>query len=97
MSPHLLFWIPAGLRLFFILLGGGILWYFFGPLIGLAGALIGVCIALIVQLRYLSQLSDWLDNPGAVKLPDGWGAWTDIFARLYKLRRDDEKNRRCKF
>lgn len=93
MSPHLLFWIPAGLRLFFILLGGGILWYFFGPLIGLAGALIGVCIALIVQLRYLSQLSDWLDNPGAVKLPDGWGAWTDIFARLYKLRRDDEKNR----
>ncbi|HJV76505.1 MAG TPA: phosphate regulon sensor histidine kinase PhoR [Noviherbaspirillum sp.] len=93
MSPHLLFWIPAGLRLFFILLGGGILWYFFGPLIGLAGALIGVCIALIVQLRYLSQLSDWLENPGSVKLPDGWGAWTDIFSRLYKLRRDDEKNR----
>jgi two-component system phosphate regulon sensor histidine kinase PhoR len=38
-------------------------------------------------------LSGWLDNPDSEKLPDGWGAWTDIFSRLYRLRRDDEKNR----
>lgn len=92
MSPHLIFWIPAGLRLSFILLGGGVLWYFLGPVVGLVGALVGMAIMLIVQLHYLYQLSDWLENPSSARLPDGWGAWTDIFARLYKLRRDDEKN-----
>ncbi len=35
----------------------------------------------------------WLDDPDSASLPDGWGAWTDIFARLYRLRRDDERNR----
>ena len=93
MNPHLLFWIPAGLRLAFILIGGAILWHFFGPVIGLAAALAGVCFTLGVQLHYLYQLSDWLDNPTSGTLPDGWGAWTGIFSRLYKLRRDDEKNR----
>ncbi len=92
MNPHLLFWVPAGLRLSLILLGGGILWYFFGPLVGLLAALAGMCVTLIVQLQYLYQLSDWLENPHSGKLPDGWGAWTDIFSRLYRLRRDDEKN-----
>lgn len=92
MNPRLLFWIPAGLRLSFILLGAGILWYLFGPVIGLVAALAGMLILLIVQLHYLYQLSDWLDNPTSTKLPDGWGAWTDIFSRLYRLRRGDEKN-----
>jgi len=92
MNPKLIFWIPAFLRLFFILLGAGLLAYFFGPAIGLAAGLACACVFLIVQLHYLYQLSDWLDNPNGVKLPDGWGAWTDIFSRLYKLRRDDEKN-----
>ncbi len=92
MNPHLLFWIPACLRLSLILLGGGFLWYFFGPTVGLAAALIGMLVLLIVQLHYLYRLSGWLDNPTSVKLPDGWGAWTDIFSRLYRLRRGDEKN-----
>ena len=92
MNPRLLFWIPASLRLSFILLGAGIIWYFFGLLIGLAAALLGMLALLVVQLHYLYQLSDWLDNPASAKLPDGWGAWTDIFSRLYRLRRGDEKN-----
>jgi two-component system, OmpR family, phosphate regulon sensor histidine kinase PhoR len=92
MNPRLLFWIPAGLRLTFILLGAGIIWYFFGPIVGLLAALLGVLVLLVVQLHYLYQLSDWLDNPTSAKLPDGWGAWTDIFSRLYRLRRGDEKN-----
>jgi two-component system, OmpR family, phosphate regulon sensor histidine kinase PhoR len=92
MNPRLLFWIPAALRFSLILLGAGILWYFFGQTVGLSSALIGLCVLLIAQLHYLYQLSDWLDHPSTAKLPDGWGAWTDIFARLYKLHRDDEKN-----
>jgi len=92
MNPRLLFWIPACLRLSFILLGAGILWYFFGPVIGIAAAMIGMLVMLMVQLHYLFQLSTWLDHPSSAKLPDGWGAWTDIFSRLYRLRRGDEKN-----
>ena len=47
---------------------------------------------VVMQLQYLLSLSDWLDNPSSARLPDGWGAWTEIFSRLYKLRRGDEKN-----
>lgn len=92
MNPRLLFWIPAGLRVLFIVLGGGIVWYFFGAYAGLAAMLFGLGVLLVVQLHYLYQLSVWLDYPASARLPDGWGAWTDIFSRLYKLRRDDEKH-----
>jgi two-component system, OmpR family, phosphate regulon sensor histidine kinase PhoR len=92
MNPRLVFWIPAVLRLGFILLGAGIVWYFFGLTAGLIAAAAGLCTLLLVQLHYLYQLSDWLEHPASAKLPDGWGAWTDIFSRLYKLRRDDEKH-----
>lgn len=92
MNPRLVFWVPAGLRLAFLLLGAVIIWYFFGLVAGLVAALIGVCAFLFVQLHYLYQLASWLDFPASSKLPDGWGAWTDIFSRLYKLRRGDEKN-----
>ncbi|HEY8606332.1 MAG TPA: phosphate regulon sensor histidine kinase PhoR [Noviherbaspirillum sp.] len=92
MNPHLVFWVPAGLRLSLILGGGAVVWHYFGLLAGLAAALLGVCALLVIQLHYLYQLSDWLDDPRSAKLPDGWGAWTGIFARLYKLRREDERN-----
>ncbi|RZI43007.1 phosphate regulon sensor histidine kinase PhoR [Herbaspirillum sp. HC18] len=92
MSPRLLFWIPAALRLSLVLAGAGALWYFFGLAIGLCGAIAGLLVFLVVQLHYLYQLSNWLDEPNSAKLPDGWGAWTEIFARLYRMRRGDEKN-----
>lgn len=93
MNPQLLFWIPATLRLSFILIAAGILWYFFGPVVGLSAGLVCVFILIVIQLQYLYLLSAWLDHPDSEKLPDGWGAWTDIFSRLYRLRRDDERNR----
>lgn len=92
MSTNLLFWIPASLRLSFILLGAGVVWYFLGPIVGLAAAFGGLLVMLLVQLQYLYKLSTWLDDPSSAKLPDGWGAWSEIFSRLYKLRRGDEKN-----
>ena len=93
MSPRLLFWVPAGLRLLVVLLGSALLGLFLGPVVGLTVGLIAMMVAVVVQLHYLYLLAGWLDNPGTVRLPDGWGAWTDIFSRLYRLRRDDEKNR----
>jgi two-component system phosphate regulon sensor histidine kinase PhoR len=92
MNPKLLFWIPALLRMTFILFGAGVFWWLFGLVYGLAAALAAVMALLFIQLSYLNQLGDWLDDPHSAKLPDGWGSWTNIFARLYRLRRDDERN-----
>jgi two-component system, OmpR family, phosphate regulon sensor histidine kinase PhoR len=92
MNPKLLFWVPAALRMAFILVGVGVLWYLFGMMSALVGALLAMATMVCTQLSYLYQLSNWLDQPDSTKLPDGWGAWTHIFSRLYRLRRDDEKS-----
>jgi two-component system, OmpR family, phosphate regulon sensor histidine kinase PhoR len=92
MNPKLLFWVPALLRMAFILLGAGVVWWLFGTVYGLAVALLSVIVMLMIQLSYLDQLGRWLDDPQSARLPDGWGAWTGIFSRLYRLRRDDERN-----
>jgi two-component system phosphate regulon sensor histidine kinase PhoR len=93
MNPQLLFWIPATLRLSTIFIGSGLLWFFAGPVIGITAAMLGMAAMIFVQLHYLHRLSAWFDNPETAKLPVGWGSWTDVFSRLYKLRRNDEKNR----
>ncbi len=92
MNPKLTFWIPALLRLTFILLGAAAFWWLFGAAWGLGLALVAMITLLVIQLSYLHQLGEWLENPHSSKLPDGWGSWTNIFSRLYRLRRDDERN-----
>ncbi|MEN3276425.1 MAG: two-component system, OmpR family, phosphate regulon sensor histidine kinase PhoR [Massilia sp.] len=91
MNPKLLFWVPALLRMGLMFLGAGIVWWMGGPIAGLAVALVAVVTALLVQLSYLHQLSEWLSDPRSGRLPDGWGAWTNVFARMYRLRRDEER------
>lgn len=92
MNPKLLFWVPALLRLATVFVAGGVAWWLAGPIAGLSLALAGAVVALFVQLTYLHRLGEWLDEPASHRLPDGWGAWTDVFARLYRLRREDERN-----
>ena len=92
MSPQLLFWIPAALRFLVCLAGVGVIYFFFGATVSLIAALLAMGALAFTQLHYLYRLGGWLDNPNHSKLPNGWGAWTDIFARLYRMRRDDEKN-----
>ncbi|WP_342118155.1 phosphate regulon sensor histidine kinase PhoR [Pseudoduganella sp. OTU4001] len=92
MNPKVVFWVPVALRLAFLLAGAGLVWWWFGMAAGVVAAFAGVLAAVFIQLKYLYQLSEWLEKPESGRLPDGWGEWTDIFARLYRLRRDDEKN-----
>src|SRR5574343_57460 len=92
MNPKLLFWVPAALRSAIILGGCATLGWLFGWMEGLVLAVVAMSVMVFVQLSYLYQLSNWLDDPQSAKLPDGWGAWTSIFSRLYKMRREDEKN-----
>jgi two-component system phosphate regulon sensor histidine kinase PhoR len=92
LNPKLLFWVPAVLRLAMLLAGAGIVWWMAGAVAGLVFALAITLVLLFMQLSYLHQLGEWLDHPHSSRLPDGWGAWTEVFARLYRLRRDDERN-----
>ncbi|MEV4782791.1 phosphate regulon sensor histidine kinase PhoR [Burkholderia sp. LMU1-1-1.1] len=92
MNPKLVFWVPAALRTALILAVCALLGWMFGWMTGLVVALLAMLVMVFVQLSYLYQLSNWMDDPQSAKLPDGWGAWTNIFSRLYRMRRDDEKN-----
>ena len=93
MSPRIAFWVPALLRMLMVFAVAWIIGYFFGSFWFAAAATSGLVFFISMQLQYLFRLSLWLDNPDSAKLPDGWGAWTEIFSRLYKMRREDEKNR----
>jgi two-component system phosphate regulon sensor histidine kinase PhoR len=92
MNPKLVFWVPAALRTAIILACCALAGWMFGWRTGLILALIAMIALVFVQLSYLYQLSNWMDDPQSAKLPDGWGEWTNIFSRLYRMRRDDEKN-----
>jgi two-component system phosphate regulon sensor histidine kinase PhoR len=92
MNPKVRFWVPAILRLSLVFAAAGVVWWMAGLVDALAFALAAVVIALFVQLRYLHELGEWLNDPHSSRLPDGWGAWTDVFARLYRLRREDERH-----
>jgi len=92
MSPLIVFWVPAMLRIFLLACAASVAGYFFGVVWCLLTAIVGLSVLVSLQLHYLFRLARWLDNPVSKKLPDGWGAWTEIFSRLYRLRREDEKN-----
>jgi two-component system, OmpR family, phosphate regulon sensor histidine kinase PhoR len=92
MNPKLLFWVPALLRLGLLFAFAGLVWWWMGLVVGLSLALAAAVTAIIVQLSYLQKLGEWLEHPQETRLPDGWGAWTEAFARLYHLRRDDKKH-----
>nr|WP_315259419.1 phosphate regulon sensor histidine kinase PhoR [uncultured Duganella sp.] len=92
MNPKLVFWVPAALRTALILAGCALAGWIAGWVTGLVLALLCMIALVFTQLSYLYQLSNWMDDPQSAKLPDGWGEWTNIFSRLYRMRREDEKN-----
>jgi two-component system phosphate regulon sensor histidine kinase PhoR len=93
MSPAALFWVPVAVRFALVASAGLAGWYVWSLTIGLAMSLLILTAMVLLQLGYMFQLSQWLDNPEEVRLSDGWGSWTEIFAKLYKLRREEQRNR----
>ena len=92
MNPYMLFWIPSALRLLLIWIGAGVVWYYYGPIAGLILGLLAMTALVVMQLHFLYRLNIWLDHPDSEKLPDGWGAWNAVFARLYRVHRAEEKS-----
>lgn len=77
----------SGLAAFAVIIGLA-----FGMRAGLWLAVAGLAVLLIIHLRYASLLATWLDDPRIAEVPDGWGIWTAVFARLYRTRRATEQN-----
>jgi two-component system phosphate regulon sensor histidine kinase PhoR len=66
----------------------------FGATVGLWVAVVGLGAVLAVHLFYASELAGWLEQPRLDDIPNGVGIWSDVFARLYRMRRATELNER---
>lgn len=62
--------------------------HFWPVLLGLAILLAAL---LIAQIRQRTALHNWLAAPNQEDIPDGSGAWREIFSRLQRLRKDVRK------
>ena len=84
--------VPTLLRLVGLAAFAALVGLTFGMPAGLGTAVIGLVVLLLIHLRYAALLAAWLDQPRLEDVPDGWGIWTDVFARLYRTRRSTEQN-----
>jgi two-component system phosphate regulon sensor histidine kinase PhoR len=82
--------LPAILRLAIvgaICAGSG---WLFGARVGLWLAVAGLGALYLGQLVYLAALGNWLERPSLSTIPNGIGAWGEVFARLYRQQRASE-------
>ena len=87
LAPALL-WL-AGLALLATIVG--VVW---SAQAGLWVAVLGLVTLLLIHLRYAILLAAWLEQPRLEDVPDGWGVWADVFARLYRTHRATAQNER---
>ena len=64
--------------------------WLFGARVGLWLAVTGLAILYLGQLIYLASLGNWLERPSLSTIPNGIGAWGEVFARLYRQQRASE-------
>ncbi len=85
---------PALLRLAGLALLATIVGVVWSAQAGLWVAVLGLVILLLIHLRYAILLAAWLEHPRLEDVPDGWGVWADVFARLYRTQRATAQNER---
>jgi two-component system, OmpR family, phosphate regulon sensor histidine kinase PhoR len=83
------FWIGVVWRVIVLLGASGVVGWIAGPLAGMAVLTVGLTAFVAAQLYYLARLTQWLETPTKRALPDGWGAWEDVFTTLHKRHRTD--------
>jgi two-component system phosphate regulon sensor histidine kinase PhoR len=85
---------PALLRLALLAVIGAVVGALAGAVVGLWVAIVGLVILLAIHMSYATRLAAWLESPNLDEIPNGWGLWADVFARLYRQRRATEINER---
>ena len=88
------FWLLPLTRILLVAVLAVLAGFIAGPALAFAVLSIGLAAMVIVQLRYLDLLRRWLKNPRHEGIPDGFGAWGDVFSELYRTRRREERQRR---
>ncbi|HTT13586.1 MAG TPA: phosphate regulon sensor histidine kinase PhoR [Burkholderiaceae bacterium] len=83
---------PALVRLALLGLVALVVDYFFGDRAALWFTLVSFAAVLGFHFFYLSVLGAWLEHPSLDTVPEAAGAWSEVFARLYKSRRASELN-----
>ncbi|MEG0820401.1 MAG: phosphate regulon sensor histidine kinase PhoR [Burkholderiaceae bacterium] len=86
--------VPAALRIAAVLGLAVAVGLVAKPVWGLVVAVAGLLMLLAIHLRYLSLLAAWLEAPALDTVPDGVGAWGEVFARIYRSRRATDQNER---
>src|SRR5262252_531615 len=81
---------PALVRLALLVVAALAVDYFFGDRAALWFALLSFAAVLAFHFFYLSVLGAWLERPSLETVPEGAGAWSEVFTRLYKSRRTSE-------
>lgn len=66
--------------------------YFLPFWVGLLLVIVYLIWSLVAHYRELKRFALWLSYPKSQNVPSGHGVRTDIFAKLYALRRMDEKH-----
>ena len=64
--------------------------WLFGVRVGLWLAVACLAALYLGQLFYLASLGNWLERPSLNTIPNGIGAWGEVFARLYRQHRASE-------
>ncbi len=76
------------------LVAGLLLWPFFGLMATLFWMNLISLGLLFFHLSNLQQLGRWLRNPQMDTVPESFGAWESVFARLYRLVRTQDKSQK---
>ena len=82
--------LPALVRLMSLTVACVAAGWLFGTRVGLWLGLGCLVVLYVCQLFYLSALGRWLERPSLSTIPNGIGAWGEVFARLYRQQRSAE-------
>ena len=61
---------------------------------GLSFAVVALLCVYAIQIYFLGALGGWLANPTLSEIPDGFGVWSEIFARVHRWHRAGEIGQR---
>jgi len=80
-------WGPPLASVVLVALAGLVMWPIVGPVRALFGVSLLLLLLLLHHIRNLSLLHRWLAAKGLPAVPDGSGAWEEVFAGLARLVR----------
>jgi len=87
------FWPRELILLFSLLLLSLLLWSVAGALPAALFLSLSLLLRLVLYLRRLAALDKWLDDPEGRAVPDSYGVWGDVYARLNKMVRKQLSDR----